>query len=560
MSLASVNLLWQQRYRGLMAVAQHNVADDGRVLLIKPDEFERRTYQLLDVQTDGATSEAGAISVETVQKFDGLAGGRFVAGITADDLYLFREGKKLRFMPDRRVTYTDVHVAPDTGWFACSFSDSVFSTHGLAFGDANGRLGWTKDLRTPPNRVALTADGRVVVAGLQNGHLLAMDQMRTPLWECFQEEPISALALPATGARPVAATEAGTVLAVDEDGGFRWRTTVGIPAVAVATDREAHWSAAVFSNETSHLVSCFGPDGSPVWEYELEARPTGVSLSPNGHYLLISCAQGGVFLFQVDFSQATRGTGRPRGRDVETARAAAAVGDFRHARELLLPALQAAPHDVSLARELAEVEAGWLERLRLEAQSHAEDGRLLDALQTLEEAAAAFPWDAELFQERLRYRERALHTCRENARALEEVREWDAARAVWLSALRLEPGCLELREALARLSVAQAQEYMLAGDQQETFGDLEGALAHWQQALILNECEELRVRLLRAEIARCLAAGIAFYEAQRMPEAAFQFRKVLALDPTHEEAQRYLGYTEGMTADTGIADRFAHLE
>jgi len=560
MSVASVNLLWQHRYRGLLAVAQHNVADDGRVLLIKPDEFERRTYQLLDVQPDGSTSEAGAISVETIQKFDGLAGGRFVAGITADDLYLFRDGKKLRFMPDRRVTYTDVHVAPDTGWFACSFSDSVFSTHGLAFGDANGRLGWTKDLRTPPNRVALTADGHVVVAGLQNGQLLAMDQMRTPLWECYQEEPISALALPASGARPVAATEAGTVLAVDEDGGFRWRTTVGIPVIAVATDREAQWAAAVCSNESSHLVTCFGADGSPVWEYALETRPTGVSLSPNGQYLLISCAQGGAVLFQVDFSRATLGAGRPRGRDVETARAAAAVGDLRHARELLLPALEETPHDLPLARELAEIETAWLERLRREAHEHAEDGRLLDALQTLEEAAAAFPWDADLFQERLEYRCRALLACRENAAALEQAREWEAARAAWLSALRLDPGAMDIREALGRLCVEQARELMLAGDQHETFGDLDSALAHWQQALALNDAEELRARLLRAEVCRCVAAGILFYEAQRMPEAAFQFRKALALDPTHEDARRYLGYIEGLSGDSGIADRFAHLE
>lgn len=560
MPQASVNLLWQQRYRGLLAVAQHNVADDGRALLIKPDEFERRTYQLLDVQPDGATSEAGAISVETVQKFDGVAGGRFVVGITADDLYLFRDGKKLRFMPDRRVTYTDVHVAPEPGWFACSFSDSVFSTHGLAFGDANGRLGWTKDLRTPPNRVALTTDGRVVVAGLQNGHLLAMDQMRTPLWECFQEEPISALALPATGARPVAATEAGTVLAVDEDGGFRWRTAVGIPAVAVATDQDAHRVAAVFSNGSSHLVTCFGADGNPVWEHTLETRPTGVSLSPSGEYLLVSCAHGGAVLFQLDFSRATLSAGRVPIRDVETARAAASVGDLRHARELLLPALHAHPHDVSLARELAEIEARWLAQLRLEAQTHAEDGRLLDALQALEEAAAAFPWDAELFQERSRYRSRALRACRENAEALEAAKEWDAARAVWLSALKLDARCLRTREALERLRTAQSYELMLAGDQQETFGNVDGALIHWQQAMALTDTEELRARLARAEVSRCMTAGIAFYEAQRLPEAAFQFRKALALDPTHEAAHRYLGYTEGLTGDTTIASRFAHLE
>ena len=43
MSFSSVNLLWQHRFRGLMGVSTHNAADDGTALLIRPDEFERRT-------------------------------------------------------------------------------------------------------------------------------------------------------------------------------------------------------------------------------------------------------------------------------------------------------------------------------------------------------------------------------------------------------------------------------------------------------------------------------------------------------------------------------------
>jgi tetratricopeptide (TPR) repeat protein len=316
----------------------------------------------------------------------------------------------------------------------------------------------------------------------------------------------------------------------------------------------------VVSNGTTHLVTCFGPDGSPVWEYELENRPTGVSLSPNGRFLLISCAQGGAVLFQVDFTRATLGSRVSAGLDLETARAAAAVGDLRHARELLLPLLQATPHDVSLARELEQIETGWLTHLRQEAQTHAEDGRLLDALQTLEEAAAAFPWQLDLFQERLEYRNRAVDACLENARALETAHDWEAASEVWQTALRLDPSRLEAREALASLRARQSRDLMLAGDQQDAFGDLDGAVIYWQQALALEDSEELRDRLLRAEVGRCMAAGIAFYEAQRMPEAAFQFRKALALDPTHEPAQRYLGYTAGLTGDPGIADRFARLE
>jgi tetratricopeptide (TPR) repeat protein len=101
---------------------------------------------------------------------------------------------------------------------------------------------------------------------------------------------------------------------------------------------------------------------------------------------------------------------------------------------------------------------------------------------------------------------------------------------------------------------------MLEGDQLEAFGDRDGAVALWHQAEALESSELLQARLRRAEVARCVAAGMAFYEAQRLPEATFQFRKALALDPHHEEALRYLGYSGGMGGDTGIADRFARLE
>src|SRR5687767_8566587 len=98
MSFSSVNLLWQKRFRGLMPVAQHAVADNGCTLLIRPDEMERRTYQVLSVDPDGNGTELSAISVERVYRFDAVADGRLVLGMTGDDVYVFRDGKKARFM------------------------------------------------------------------------------------------------------------------------------------------------------------------------------------------------------------------------------------------------------------------------------------------------------------------------------------------------------------------------------------------------------------------------------------------------------------------------------
>ena len=67
-------------------------------------------------------------------------------------------------------------------------------------------------------------------------------------------------------------------------------------------------------------------------------------------------------------------------------------------------------------------------------------------------------------------------------------------------------------------------------------------------------------RLRDAEVGRCLQAGIRHYEAGQLPEAAFQLKKALALDPGNDEAERYLGYALGQTGDSQIADRFGRLE
>ena len=79
-----------------------------------------------------------------------------------------RESRKTRFMPDRRAAYTDFSLSLDTGWFVAGYSNPVFAAHGIAFGDANGRVGWTRDLPAAVNRVGISADGRVLAAALQS--------------------------------------------------------------------------------------------------------------------------------------------------------------------------------------------------------------------------------------------------------------------------------------------------------------------------------------------------------------------------------------------------------
>lgn len=561
MSLTSVNLLWQKRWRGLLPVPRHAVSNSGDALLIRPDEMERRTYQLLSLNPDGEAGELRAISVETVYRFDAIPDGRLLIGMTGDDIYVFRDGKKIRFMAERRVTYADASLSPGTGWFTAGFSDALFASHGIAFGDANGRFGWAKDMDQPVNRVAIAGNGLTVTAALQDGDIQALDNMRNLLWRCPQDEPVTALAMPGRGPDVVVGTDAGTLLSVDGDGGFRWRSPVGIPVLAVAVDEANQWVAAVHSDGTSHLLVCLGPDGSPVWEYELEQKPSGVSLAPNGRFLVVTTANGAASCFEVDFASAPGFTvGGRKTRDLAAVDGALEAGETSRAYELLAALASAAPWDEEIAARRLEVRAQLIAELQSRSREAEAAGRWGEALGLLEQAARVDPWDAGLFEARRAVRGRAIAARAEQAQALEATFNPEGAGAAWAEILELDPTDGRAREAIRRTRRTQADELMRQGDSRRDAGDLEGALTLWQQALALHPDPGLAARLRQAEVDRCLALGTAHYEAQRLAEATFQFRKALALDPENETAQRYLGYADSVAGDSTIADRFARLE
>jgi tetratricopeptide (TPR) repeat protein len=561
MSWTAANLLWQSRLRGVLPAAGHNVSDTGESTLLRPDEFENRTYQVVQVTPDGAASEVCAVSVETLHKADLLPDGSRLVGLTNDDLYLFEHGRKTRVTADRRVTYTDACLSPGSGAVACAYADSFLEVHGIAYVDGAGRMVWAKNIECPVNRVALGTDGRYVACGLQDGQIVLAESSRRRLWECAAVEPITALALPAAAPLPVAGSAAGTVMALDEDGGFRWRAALGLPVIAVAVDAAGERVAAIASTDGEHLLVCLGPAGTSLWEHGLEGPPSGLALSPGGEYLLVTLAGGVVSLFETERSH-SHGERRRQAvrREWVLAREAASAGDLCLAVERAGAYLALEPADAAAASEAGDWRRALVREQRTSAAQLAEAGDFEAALNAAEEAFRLDPWDPELFAERLRYRTRGRNAALERARQAEAAGQWEKAEDALEQALALDPGADDARDMLARVRAARAQSLQQEGDQRAERGELLSAIELWRHAETLAPSDALAGRLRNAEVQRCLTRGRAFYEAGRLPEAAFQLRKVLALEPHHEEAQRYLGYAQGAAADNQISDRFSRLE
>jgi len=277
--------------------------------------------------------------------------------------------------------------------------------------------------------------------------------------------------------------------------------------------------------------------------------------------LLVSTTAGAALLFETDFSAVSVSAGSTRrARALASARAAEGAGEYEQARRLLLPVVKAHPHDLEAAAYLDELTCRLIERRRGEAATRAREGRLREALEALEAAAALDPWSEALFRERAEYRRRACEECQARALAAEARADWASAFLAWQEGLTLDSAWTEARAEMGRLRRRQAEELMHKGEGRREAGDLAGAAALWRQALELASRPEWETRLRELEGERCLQAGIAHFEARRMPEALFQLRKVLVLDPGNREAARYLRYAEQPADDGTIQDRFRRLE
>src|SRR5713101_5767557 len=77
-----VNWRWHMRLRGLLPLSPDALADDGRLVLVRPDELEGRKYQILQADKSGATVSAGSVTVETVHQMCVTVDAPVMIGVT----------------------------------------------------------------------------------------------------------------------------------------------------------------------------------------------------------------------------------------------------------------------------------------------------------------------------------------------------------------------------------------------------------------------------------------------------------------------------------------------
>lgn len=558
----NVDLAYTRKARGTAPLSRFAVGDDGAALASVPDEMEVRSSHLVRFSPTGKPATLQTYSVETLRKVEISTSGESFIGATDDDLYVFKDGKKSRFLSDRRANYTDIALSENGGRFGTVFCDMLAANHTVALGDQTGRTLWTKDLPFAASAVAVSRDGSVIAVGGEEGDLWLLDNARNTVFKHRQEAAMEAVAVAGTN-RLVFAGGGGTGL-INAEGQLLWFTELAGETVAVGTDAGARTVAALMRTDANagRVVLLSGENGLPVWEIDYDdSRPTGLSVSVNGEFVAVSLRDGTVSVYKLFYGDRLAAAD---GEAVLAEARAARLGDgnLLQAVALLQARLLSVPSDFRACDLLKETLSDAKEQgLALSANAE-EIGDFLSADERLAEMQALLPNDADVFKTRHSLRQRWNRLERTLGEKSLADGDGDAAEAHLLYAIVADPLDSVAREKLAAARYAAAAAATADGKKQMALGEWADAVAAFTEAQKRSASgPEITQLLKQARVGEAMAIGNALYTDRQYAPALFQFKKVLRLDPDHAEAKQRVAYAQNFLQDAGqINDRFTRLE
>lgn len=562
--IANVNLLFLRRFRGISPLSRYAVQPDSSLLVAVPDEMEARTSHIARVDPTGRSRVLDTFNVETLRKIEIGAQAAHFLGTTEDDLYLFKETRKSRFLPDRRVSYTDVALAEDGSRFVCAFCDLMQSVSTLALGEAGGRLLWHKDLTFEVRRVALSRSGEYLAVAGGGGEVVIFDATRRTVLTHRQESPIEALATLGPERTAFAcrgdADNTGGVGCIGQDGGLLWFTELLGQPIELAISASGGVVALLATDTTAGRLVFLSEDGLPVWDIDYdEARPTGLSLSPDGTQVAVTLRDGTLALYELQLS--SRLSLLSNEIALSEARRTVESGNLGAALKLLRERLEDAPGDLECAELLRETLQTFTTCMLHEAQAAEAMGDWEAADTSLTLAQSEAPYDAALAAEHAALRTRWYTDALVRGKAALAREDAPASEALFLEAIGADPLQHEAREVLVEARKAAASSAIERGKQLLAVGEPTAALAALLEARQRGATDAESAELLRtARIAEAIALGNRLYTDRQYAAALFQFKKVLRLDPRNQEALQKVGYAQNFLSDSQLSERFTRLE
>ena len=540
-------------------LSRYALSDDGSLVVSAPDEVEARTAHLVRFSPEGKSEVRETYGVETLRRLEIAAEGAAYIGITDDDLYLFREGRKSRFLADRRIAYADMGLDGEGRRFAAAYSDMLASGYSLALGEMNGRALWTKDFPFAITRTAMDRSGNYIAVTGANGDLIVLDSARNTVVRHRYEGPMFAVAT--TGpARTVFSTAEG-VGAVDSEGGLLWFAEFDVPPIEIALDGSGGTTAVLLrDSDTSGRLVFLSERGLPVWEVDFDtSRPTGVSLSADGRGAAVTLRDGTITVYTLHYGEASRPLSGGSAR--EAAEALRMQGNWQAAVETLNAHLAAVPTDADACLTLEET----LTAFRGQTLAAVETSQLLEDFVGADERLAAYleadQWNMEIVARRRDLRHAWSEASFNAGQSALQTGDSDAAETYFRSAITADSRNAAARAALADALKSAAASALAAAQRHIALSEFPAAVAALTDAARRGaDSDEIAALLRAARIGEALAIGNDLYRQQQYAAALFQFKKVLRLDPNNADALQKIAYAQNFQQNAQLNERFTRLE
>ncbi len=568
-AIRTLNLIWERRFRGAYPLSRYALDDEGTVALAIPRPLEARAFDLTRLRHDGSAEVRAGFAVETLVKLETSTVSNSLIGMTADDLYLFHGASKIRFMPEKRINFLDSGMSGTGTALAALFSDIAGASFALAFGEIGGGVVWLKEIDGLASALTVSRDGSRVAFGAEAGTLWLMDAGRREIWEFAQESPIRAMACSSDGLQVAYGTSDGRVGLIDEEGARRWETRLPGEAFAIALSGNAELCAVLCRRpedpSTAHIY-LIDATGTICWDYDAEKRLLGLAISPDGRHLATGARDGTTTLYEAVPGKggAVRRGNAQAGSALEQAETLHKAGSLALALLKLREALDLDPADCAGCDRIIAARDGYFQEAFVEAQNQMAKGCYVQAISLLGTLLHEEPLHIETAQALREARAKRSEELILQAKSRGAEGNIGSAEQLLREAIAVAPpGPTTARTELASLFADHAAAADAEADCLLARGDLNTGLAALERAQSAAANPQRALKIIQAQTAMEFAAGMTAYNEKRYSEAVFQFKKVLARDPGHAEAKRYLNFSQKFAQDSTtetLADRFSRLE
>ena len=555
-SIADIRLLSQRKARGTYAIHPNAISDEGMLTVAVPDDYEVRVLHFTRHDSADRPTVVNTVSVETLRQLQLSPDGSVAIGITDDDFYIFNNGRKTRFLTDRRLAYHSVALAGGNR-FAYVASDILMHGYAVGLGDTSNRLLWTKDLQQPTELIAISPSGKFIALAGSAGEILILSDARDtlvtvhsglfPISICIDNDATTAVV-----GRDMFDNQIKTKV-IDASGDYSLIAEIdGEPCgIAVLPGGNIVAIPTAVDARSGKIVFVGVGQGVEDWELLIDVGcPSGISLSPCGEYLGISTRDGAIYRFEVD-SVVKSGTSAEQAREVfvkdlnngDIAAAMSAycskwVGNqttqFAESAKLVASDLSAALRNQTLDQHHAFLQqlCGQSSRLIIPSvfTSAITDATTKQLRQAIETKTSSLSEQLDVLA---------------SIQKVTGILIVDMELSAMLQAYVVSIGELVYQEMSAAIQ----------------FGNLDRAsqlaVKASQSGVTSGIVHDLHAKV---NLERTLQDANVRYDAKDFSGALFGYRKVLRWMPDNREIRARIQFAEAMISDSGLQDRFSRLE